>query len=340
VVNRAKVVSATACNKNRVRTKSIFQFRTSNLVVPLLYLIWIFQNPSQQLTPEEKALAYLSVEVPRWLKENQCYSCHNNGDGARALFAARQLGFTVSESALADTTLWISRPNDWDNNKGDPVVSDKKLARIQFATSLAAAIGAGLVPGETLIRAAESLLPYQEADGSWAVMVDAGLGTPATYGPVLATSSVRQTLAQADPARFALAIERADGWLVQARHEAIMEAAAIVMGLKGSKNPPAEAKIRQAVDHILHSPSSDGGWGPYPNVPPEAFDTAMALLALQPYRDETLVADAIRRGRAFLISLQYADGGWPETTRPPGSVSYAQHISTTGWAALALLRTR
>ena len=35
--------------------------------------------------------------------------------------------------------------------------------------------------------------------------------------------------------------------------------------------------------------------------------------------------------------MQEADGSWPETTRPPGADSYAQRISTTGWALLALL---
>ena len=48
----------------------------------------------------------------------------------------------------------------------------------------------------------------------------------------------------------------------------------------------------------------------------------------------------IRRGREFLLKSQYADGSWPETTRPPGAESYAQRVSTSGWAALALLVTK
>ena len=35
-------------------------------------------------TPEERALAYLAREVPAWSRENHCFSCHNNWDGARA----------------------------------------------------------------------------------------------------------------------------------------------------------------------------------------------------------------------------------------------------------------
>jgi hypothetical protein len=51
------------------------------------------------------------------------------------------------------------------------------------------------------------------------------------------------------------------------------------------------------------------------------------------------LAGAIAKGRAYLIREQLADGSWNETTRPAGQTSYAQRISTTGWALLALIAT-
>ncbi len=36
-----------------------------------------------QPSPEARAVAFLAREVPRWSRENHCYSCHNNGDAAR-----------------------------------------------------------------------------------------------------------------------------------------------------------------------------------------------------------------------------------------------------------------
>ena len=48
----------------------------------------------------------------------------------------------------------------------------------------------------------------------------------------------------------------------------------------------------------------------------------------------------IRRGRERLAALQEKDGNWRETTRPSGAESYAQRVSTTAWAALALIETR
>lgn len=43
------------------------------------------------------------------------------------------------------------------------------------------------------------------------------------------------------------------------------------------------------------------------------------------------------RGRKYLVAQQQADGSWNETTRPSGAVSYAERLSTVGWATQALL---
>ena len=75
------------------------------------------------------------------------------------------------------------------------------------------------------------------------------------------------------------------------------------------------------------------------HAPPEAFDTAVVLLALASV-DRAEVRPAIERGRAYLVGTQLEAGGWPETTRPAGGQSYAQHISTSGWATLALMISR
>jgi hypothetical protein len=47
----------------------------------------------------------------------------------------------------------------------------------------------------------------------------------------------------------------------------------------------------------------------------------------------------IQRGRRYLLKMQDDDGLWTETTRPSGAESYAQRLSTSGWATLALLLT-
>jgi hypothetical protein len=67
------------------------------------------------------------------------------------------------------------------------------------------------------------------------------------------------------------------------------------------------------------------------------FDTAVVVLALVAQEPTAEVKAWRKRGRAFLLAAQEKDGSWAETTRPSGGDSYAQRLSTTGWATLALL---
>jgi hypothetical protein len=294
---------------------------------------------------EENAVAYLIQEVPFWYNNANCFSCHNNGDGARALYTAMRAGFRIPDEALADTNDWLSRPSDWDDNPGTPGFSDKELARIQFAAALVEAVDAGVIEDRSLLtEVARSLLPYQDSDGSWHVEGDdATIGSPATYGAVLATYMTRRTLEAADPELFGEAISRADRWLISAPAVPTMDRAALILALGDRLGSDARQRVIESLASITESQSSDGGWGAYPKSPSEPFDTALVLLALASLDDSwggPNVQDLIGEGRAFLLETQFSDGGWVETTRPSGSQSYAEHMSTTGWATLALLETR
>src|SRR5262245_19523894 len=68
-------------------------------------------------TTSYDAVDFLAREVPRWKRENNCYSCHNNGDAARALIAAIRAGATM-RAPLEDTLDWLSQPSSWDQNRG------------------------------------------------------------------------------------------------------------------------------------------------------------------------------------------------------------------------------
>jgi hypothetical protein len=285
----------------------------------------------------ERAVEYLAREVPRWHRENQCYSCHNNGDAARALYAAARAGYRVPDAALGDTTKWVAHPERWDGNPGKPAFSDKNLARIQFAAALVEAIDAGLVRDRAALgRAATALLRGQKADGSWQVDSGGAVGSPATYGSYLATYMARRTLERAALQAGALgrdytglaadAMARANSWFRAARPSATLDRAALLLALR--------VGLETQRDAILKAQNPDGGWGPFRNSPSEPFDTAVVLLALREGD-----ADAVARGRAWLMKSQLPGGDWLETTRPAGSQSYAEHISTAGWTVLALLAT-
>ena len=290
---------------------------------------------------ESKAVSFLQREVPAWSRVNYCFSCHNNGDGARALYAASRKGHHIPARALTETTAWLARPDRWEKNKGDPGFSDQRLANIQFAASLLAATEASQVRGRGKVReAARKVAADQSSDGSWPIDAGNAIGSPATYGTVLATFMAWRVLRSADAPGTAEAVRKAGKWLRQSPTTTVLAAATSVLALAPDGTEAARARQRECLDLLRRAQTQDGGWGPYADAPPEAFDTAVVLLALAEMREAPGVKEMILRGRGFLVAQQQADGGWPASTRPPGGQSYAQRISTTGWATLALLATR
>ena len=308
------------------------------------------RSASQAVDPariEQRAVAFLSQEVPRWRREHACYSCHNNGDAVRALVAASSRGHDV-RAALDDSLRWLAAPSRWDSNAGgEGGGDDKRLARIQFGTAVVKAADASLLPADAVAKAAAIVAADQHADGGWRLDSSDSIGSPATYGAALATALARRVLGRASPADYQAAIERADGWLRNVKPVNTPDAAAVLFGLRGATDEPARTLRASALQFLEKGQGRNGGWGPYSTVPAEPFDTALAILALHeagPESAPTFTLEqrltAIARGREYLVRQQQPDGSWVETTRPSGQESYAQRISTSAWALLAVLETR
>jgi hypothetical protein len=274
--------------------------------------------------------------VPRWKREHPCYSCHNNGDATRALLAASAAGFEIGD-ALDDTLAWLAAPERWDQNGSRGGSSDLPLARVQFAAALDVAARAGRASSASRDRAADLMATHQQVDGSWTPNPSQTLGGATFYGRALATAMARRTLGASTTPAAALARERADAWLRSMAPATVLDASSVLLGLGAASDTAARAQRERALGVITKGQASDGGWGPYVMSAPEIFDTALAVLALAETRT---LPDAARRGRAHLLAQQQADGSWIETTRPAGGDSYAQRISTTAWALLALLASQ
>lgn len=282
-----------------------------------------------------KAVGFLSVEVPGWSREHHCFSCHNNGDAARALYRAK----AVLPGTLAETTHWLTRPEAWDGQGDEGPSSDKRLARLQFALALATAIDSGVIDARPALRVAvDRVADDLGSDGSWTVDNGMTVGSPVTYGSRLSTALAIRVLRSEGADRHAKRVERAEGWLRARTVENVVEAASVLMIEPRGREPSTETG-RRALALLLKAESRRGGWGPYVDVPTEPFDTALALIAMSPFRAEVRVAAAISRGRAALVLMQRPDGSFPTTTRPPGAESYAQSLSTAGWATIALIET-
>ena len=296
---------------------------------------------SQSLTPELRAIRYLSREVAAWKPNNQCFSCHNNGDAARALYIARRLSYRLERNPLGETTDWLKQPGQWKNNRGKGPFSDKKLAVLQFAYALSEAVKSGDVKDKKpLLLAAEKVAFYQEPDGSWKLDADQVVGSPATYGRTLGTVIARQILLRADGERFQQQTQRAEQWLINKKPKTVLDSAAVLLSLASLNRKETAEQRSRALEVIRKGENPDGGWGPFVNSVAEPFDTALVLLALAKHPKDKETTALIERGRRSLVTSQFEDGSWTETTRPANAQSYSQRISTTGWATMALLATR
>ncbi|HEX6161942.1 MAG TPA: prenyltransferase/squalene oxidase repeat-containing protein [Vicinamibacterales bacterium] len=292
-----------------------------------------------------KGVEYLKVEVPKWKAEHSCYSCHN-GDATRALLLAQSKGYDIGTS-LDDTLAFLKQPAKWDQNKAPSGFDDKTLATIQFAGALAVAERHGKAASTDLEAAAKLLVAEQQPDGSWELDNSQSLGSPATYGPLIATWSARTSLIASGMQPDNFTIVQADKWIRSGTPENVLDAAATVLALELSGDVMAENLRRTCLSILRTGQAKDGGWGPDVTAAPLVFDTALAVLALSSleveprlarsaYRPEEL-KEAIASGKRFIVSQQRPDGSWPETTRPANQESYAQRISTTAWAMLALM---
>ena len=305
----------------------------------------------QNTSPEARAIAFLAGEVPRWPVENNCFSCHNNGDAARALYTAVGQDYAVEAEALRETTAWLQNPAAWDDNALGLEFADKTLARIQFAGALVDAMVAGEITDPIPLADAVVLIAADQTDdGSWRLDASGSIGSPATYGRALVTWAALRALRRAGTPDLAPVIARGDAWVRGVEVQTVIDAAAVVLALGGAADTAALAQRQRCLDLIVEGRAPSGGWGAYLTSVVEPFDTALVLLALQPLLgqpelaapiiDASTLAGVLRGGRAFLLEEQLDDGSWVETTRPAGQQSYAQYISTTGWATLALLATR
>lgn len=292
-----------------------------------------------------RSLRSLERESAAWSREKHCFSCHHNGDAARALFEAKRRGLPVKTESLAETLVWLSKPADWSKPAAEKPAGgaaggadNLALARLQFANAALAAVNAGLISDHRVVRtAAAEILKDQADDGLWRVDDSGFPGAPVTYGARLATLTAIRVLEAADNNALEPNIERAYRAMYSAPIESVLDAAVALLTLAGDPRPHEDLRKR-AIELIRKAQNRDGGWGPFAESRSEPFDTALVVLALAPAaKRRPELAKLAAAGAAHLVQTQTAEGLWPATTRPAGSESYAEQTSTRAWATLALM---
>lgn len=285
-----------------------------------------------------RGVAFLKAEAPKWTAER-------NAEATRALLLAASKGHDVGTS-VDEMLAFLKQPASWDQVPA-AIAPNKTLATIRFASALAVAERHGKAASTDLEAAAKLLVAAQDG-GSWPVGDAQAIGSPVNYGQLVATWLARATLISSGMQPDNFTIVQTDKWIRGITPENVLEASATLLTLELASDVMAENLRRTCLSLLRQGLAADGGWGPEVGAAPQVFDTAMAILALSALKIEPRLArsayrpeqldEAIAIGKKYLVAQQKPDGSWPETTRPASKESYAQRISTTGWALQALLQ--
>jgi hypothetical protein len=149
-----------------------------------------------------------------------------------------------------------------------------------------------------------------------------GAAHPEVTYNVLYLRSVAPRMPGPRPACIAKAVaadQRSDGYFpsywypdrLHVHHDAL-RALRAYQRATGARLPEIERAVRRGFEYLFATQSEDGGWG----TPSNAFDTAAAVSALRMHGHEaspeaTRLAEALARGRAWLVRAQLPDGSWP-----------------------------
>jgi hypothetical protein len=193
---------------------------------------------------------------------------------------------------------------------------------------------------------ARFLRRQQSSAGHWPI---------AAHRPPIESSDIQVTAAsmrslqlyapESERTAYDGAVRRAAAWLAKADPRSTEERAFQLFGLGWSRAPGSG--IRAAARALIAEQRADGGWSQLPGLTSDAYATGQALTALVDSGALT-VADAVyRRGAAYLVNTQLADGSWFVRSRaiaiqpffesgfPHGRDQFIS-AAATNWATMAL----
>jgi ankyrin repeat protein len=276
-------------------------------------------------------------------------TCHLQGYGSMAYRSAREHGIVLDEDvAQADAT----KANRQLASDFAAAVERNALGEVAMTTAfrLVSAHAVGLRPSMTTAALARALALQQNPDGDWPAMTTR---PPSNYSSFSFTAfGLRALQLYAHPSQardVAARVGRARAWLQSHQPRQTEDRSYQLLGLSWAGS--TRRQLTPLARALVREQRPDGGWTSLDGRPTDAYATGQALVALHDSVGMSLEDDAWKRGIAFLLRTQAADGTWHVATRLPPWVSppyyesgypYGrdQFISVAGasWATMALTR--
>src|SRR5580765_5703645 len=292
----------------------------------------------------EKAIAVLQQSAAQFNRVSGCYSCHHQSLPQMAFGAARAHGIAVDEAAArhqVDVTIKLLSGVAEAALRNRDRIPDPPIGVSYALLGLAAE---RYEADATTAAMASVIAAWQSDDGAFYPL-------PAIRPPLEADAFTATALSLRALRLYAPSpddrVARARDWLRTASPRTTQERAMQLLGLTWANASAAD--IRTSATALLAGQRPDGGWAQLPTLETDAYATGQALVALETAGHEVSSAE-YRRGAAYLLRTQFADGSWLVRSRsfpvqplrdtgfPHGKNQWISAAGTS-WAAMALALT-
>jgi len=294
----------------------------------------------------ELALKRLQPAAAAFSSRARCISCHNHSLPSVAVKLADAKGLRIDRTLArhpTQATLAV-----WARSRENMMIGNCSvfgfLGNVTYG--LFGFAEEGVAPSPETDAVASCLGGLQKPDGSW----EGGDTRPPLAGrnPFVYTAlAVRGLKVYSPPGRkeeTTTRIARALDFLRNTTADDTQAEAFKLIGLIWAG--ATRADISNEMKRLLALQRGSGGWGQLPTMPPDAYATGQALYALR-LAGAPPSADQYRKGTAYLLRTQLADGSWYVRSRAIGFQPYVdsgfphgpdQFISAaaTSWAVIAL----
>ena len=295
---------------------------------------WLGADDAMRMAAQ-RAIPLIEKSAAIYTEQRDCFSCHHQALTVMTLSRAKLAGLPVRDDAISEQSKFTL---EYFSDRKDRLPKGEGVPGGSYSAGYAlAGLTAAKEPANETSRAlVQYLLKKQNKDGSWRI---------GTHRPPLEDSHFTATALGIEGTPKGTHTQRASNWLKQAKAKSTEDHTFKVLGLHWAK---ADQKKTDAAKVLLILQRSDGGWAQLPDMKSDAYATGQALTALKESGLLKAGSPQYKRGVAWLLKNQKADGSWQVKTRSKPIQKYFESgfphgkdqfisISATCWAVMALV---
>ncbi len=297
------------------------------------------------LPPLQRTAEFSAASFRKHATRQSCVSCHQQDLPLSAMSLARSRGFAVAEPVARQTVVLMEEFAQWMLELDSQTLFHPDPA-IGNGYALMALHLEKRPASPTTDAHAHQLTVIQLPDGSWEWNLPRPpIQSSAITATALAVQGLKHYAIPGRKKEFDERIARASQWLASAKAETTDERVYQILGLAWAGGE--EARRRALAEELIRDQRSDGGWAQLAKLKSDAFATGLALYALQEGAALPPSHGAVKKGAAFLVRTQLADGTWfvPRRTfpfQPPMDSGFGHgadgwlSATASSWAVMSL----